>query len=403
MRARFPVPGRRFPAAVLAALAAPCAAQEVAELPVRDRALPLEREPVYTVGEIDGEPWEEFQSLTSAAFGADGRLYLFDGSGSRVVAVDAGGGFLHEVGREGEGPGEYAAPSGIAVLSDGRVAVWDFGARSFVVFGPDGEFLEEVGVGTDVGRLDDPLAVTEDDRILAMPLRVFASHLGHAYLTAEGLKAAADGLPLLSVSLAEGARARVVTRASLPTWRDEGGTPRRRVFEPSPSWGVLAGGRVALQHSDGYRIDVIGPDGRLERTLVRPLEPRPIDAAARRAHERALEARGGERVIRMGAGGGGSRPAPRDPPPPVYHPVVPPILEITADGADRIWVQRRADDDPTRPGPVDVLRADGRYLGTLDEPGLPAAFGPDGLVVFFRRGPLDVPLAEVQRIRIRPD
>ena len=51
-------------------------------------------------------------------------------------------------------------------------------------------------------------------------------------------------------------------------------------------------------------------------------------------------------------------------------------------------------------GPIDLLTADGRYLGTLraDATSMPSAFGPDGLVAFVERDELDVPTVVVKRL-----
>ena len=49
---------------------------------------------------------------------------------------------------------------------------------------------------------------------------------------------------------------------------------------------------------------------------------------------------------------------------------------------------------------IDVFNADREYLGTLPAgaPGMPAAFGPDGLVVHLERDELDVPTFVVSRL-----
>ena len=49
---------------------------------------------------------------------------------------------------------------------------------------------------------------------------------------------------------------------------------------------------------------------------------------------------------------------------------------------------------------IDVFNADREYLGTLPAgaPGMPAAFGPDGLVVHLERDELDVPAFVVSRL-----
>lgn len=377
-------------------------AQQVVTLPAEDRLLEPTLESVYEVGGLqDAEPWEEFQSLEDAAFDADGRLYLVDGGGTAVVAVDGEGRLLHRLGGPGDGPGEYRSPGGVAVLRDGRVAVWDRRKRAFLLFGPEGGHLDEVRPDLEAGVPDAPLAVDPDGRILALAAHFVAGRLGRAYLTGPGIERARGSLPLLRIPVENDAPAEAVASARMPVAEGSPPFPVVRVFEPLPSWGPLGRGRIALVHSEAYRVEILRPDGSLERALERPLEARPTTAADREAFRRLGEA-DPPRVL----GSGGGRDAPRaEPPDPWFNPVVPPVLEITADGDDRIWVLRRDPDDPTRPGPVDLLSAEGRYLGTLPRrtlealgDGLPDAFGPDGLVVFLATGPLDVPVARVRRL-----
>ena len=62
-------------------------------------------------------------------------------------------------------------------------------------------------------------------------------------------------------------------------------------------------------------------------------------------------------------------------------------------------VQRRGP-WPRTDGPIDVLTADGDYIGTFSAgtPGMPAAFGPEGLVAFIELDELDVATVVVRRL-----
>ena len=51
-------------------------------------------------------------------------------------------------------------------------------------------------------------------------------------------------------------------------------------------------------------------------------------------------------------------------------------------------------------GPIDVFGADREYVGTFaaGAPGMPATFGPDGLVAFWEMDEMDVPTIVVKRL-----
>ena len=54
----------------------------------------------------------------------------------------------------------------------------------------------------------------------------------------------------------------------------------------------------------------------------------------------------------------------------------------------------------TGDNPIDLLTANGRYLGTFaaGSTALPEAYGPDGLVAFVETDDLDVPYLVVKRL-----
>ena len=122
----------------------PIQAQEVIELPSRDIRIAPELEEVYRVGVVEGEPWEMFGQVKKVVFDAEGNLFVFDGLGStsvRILVFDSTGGFLHEFGTSGQGPGEFNHPVAFAVLRDGTTVVRDLGHRAYQLFDDSGQYL----------------------------------------------------------------------------------------------------------------------------------------------------------------------------------------------------------------------------------------------------------------------
>jgi len=373
--------------------ASPLMGQEVIELSGTDRPINLNLEEVFAIGRVDGAEWEIFHTLDAAAFDAEGRLYLLDASSDRVVAIRDGT-LDHFVGRKGDGPAEYRQPDGLVRLSDGGMAVWDSGKEAFVLFAPDGSSLDQVAPDYSVGVPAGPLTSFSEESALALPVHVVSGRRGAIYQTSGGFRSATDGLPLLRVPIRQGAHIDVL--ATVPTLQGGAVNPATRAFFPEPSWGPVAGARVALVESDQYRILILDENGPVVKVLRRAVEARPTTAADEAAFRRFAQ----EEYERSARGAPrGLRPVP--PSGEVNaHPVIPPIQRIMAGGTTKIWVQRPDDDNPTRPGPIDILDADGSYLGTLSDThlGLPSAFGPDGLVVFLTTGVMDVPIARVYRL-----
>jgi len=75
----------------------------------------------------------------------DGNLYVSDTLNDRVEVFDADGLFIRAFGKNGDGPGDFARPKGIAIDSDGHVWVADAMLNRVQVFTPEGRLLLAMG------------------------------------------------------------------------------------------------------------------------------------------------------------------------------------------------------------------------------------------------------------------
>ncbi|HKP75676.1 MAG TPA: hypothetical protein VJT67_09050, partial [Longimicrobiaceae bacterium] len=133
----------------------------------------------------------------------------------------------------------------------------------------------------------------------------------------------------------------------------------------------------------------------------RPTE-RDRERARQRVRERMRSGRGMIVVMRGGPGGGGSAP------PPIsreqieqrvrelqFADTMRTIQGMIVTPSGKIWVERTPP-DVGDPGPIDLLTADGRYLGTLRGTQLPAAISATGRAAYFLRDE-----NEVERVVVR--
>lgn len=84
-----------------------------------------------------------FAFPTSGDLDDDGNLYVADANNNRIAVFDSGGNWLRNIGRQGEGPGEYQTPTRVEYV-DGRVYIPDYRKRGVHVFQPNGEFIEYI-------------------------------------------------------------------------------------------------------------------------------------------------------------------------------------------------------------------------------------------------------------------
>ena len=383
---------------VLAVPAGPLAAQEVVELPAEDRLLDAEFEEIYRVGSLDGDGWDTFGRVARVGFDGAGNLYILDTGAVRIHVVDLQGSLMRQFIGEGEGPGEFgdntASALEFAVMSDGRVMVWDLGRIGFALFGSDGEFERTVPIGGPhthfpmIGRIR---AFPGMDRVLATAEVGYLSRgepgpdddapAPFRYVQSYGL--AGDEVVIDSVAA-----------GWWPPVHPDG------AFRPRLMADVLPSGAIVYSDSSAYAIKWAVPGGRVSRIVTRPFQPRPVTDRIRDDEiERRLE--------ELGDGGGdplrqamiewqrGQIEALE------FFDEIPVVLDLRTSREGTIWVRHRGDEG-TEGRRIDLISADGRYLGTLG-PGttaMPDAFGPHGLVAFVETDEIGVQHVAVKRSRI---
>ena len=121
--------------------AAPASSQEVQQIHRAEGAdaWSLQLEEVLAIGSMDGD--ESFGRIMDIAWDSRGRFLVADDhGGSHVKVFGSDGSYVRTIGREGEGPGEFTQPWGVAVDASDSLYVWD-AARSLIsVFSPDHQF-----------------------------------------------------------------------------------------------------------------------------------------------------------------------------------------------------------------------------------------------------------------------
>ncbi len=407
-------------------------AQETIELPAGDRWLNADFEEVFRLGSLMGEEWEQFGDVKKVMFDGAGQLYVFDSQTERIFVVGTDGALVREIGRKGEGPGEFRDAADFVALEDGRIVVADMGHRAYQLFDANGDFERMVRMG------GDPSYTAVGSH---MPLRgtdavVTSMSGGSMSITVQAV--AGSGVPerpdpmsqpieRVDLSGEEVGRDTIAEgwlppRGGLvPSIRQSrdggvsvsfGGSSLPRVFTPRLSWGVLPDGTVAFSDSTTYAVKIAAAGKGVARILTRPFPPEPVT-------DRLIKAEKDRRLKRLAATPddelGGSRtvingqvvasdPKERrkkrrkDIEDLQFFSEVPVIRDLHASWNGMIWVRRRGE-EPNSNGPIDVLDTAGRYVGSYrtGATGIPDAFGPDGLVAFIERDELGVETVVVKR------
>lgn len=123
---------------------------------------------VRTFG-TSGDGPGQFALPTGVAVGPEGHIYVADYHQDRIQKFTAAGEYLLEWGSFGTGDAQFNSPGGLAADADGNVYVSDFYNKAVKVFAANGEFLRRVGRPGHwrLGALDYPTDVdASDGRVL---------------------------------------------------------------------------------------------------------------------------------------------------------------------------------------------------------------------------------------------
>ena len=412
------------------------------QVSAQDRPLAAELEQVYRVGGLNAAEWAFFEDSAQVVFDAAGNLFVLDRAAGHVVVIDPQGRLARTVGRTGQGPGEFTMMMDLVVWRDGRAGVSDLGHAAIQIYTPEGGFERMVKMGSGQGLaamltgartglkadpLGNALIAPGPPAALGQMAEVIGGALGEdvevpdAAVDERGLeRLGLDGDVVSATPILQGWR---LPREEAPELNvddieefADGLTGGIRHLEPGFHWDPLPDGGIAWSDSSAYAIKVAGRDGEVIDVLRRPLSPEAVTERIRegtiaytiRRFKEEFEKQSldpelagflegaadmvddlmktvQEQVEKQG----------------FYH-EVPVVRGVRATWDGALWIQRHGEEAWDDEGPIDVFGVDREYLGTLaaGAPGMPAAFGPDGLVAYWEFDEMDMPAIVVKRLPV---
>lgn len=398
------------------------------DLPGSDTPVSPDFEEVFRLGGASAAGWDAFGRVSSVDFDANGRLAILDAQIYRVFVADTEGNLVVELGRQGEGPGEFRFPIAVGLSSEGTVVVQDIMHGVYQVFSADGEFVRQVSTGgpSFTGIMSGVQPQAGSIQISRVPS---GWSRGRFLLDAAGNSTTALRDRTIVREAIDGEEARTELEMALWTPLSEpaeektlnvGGRsvqlsmPKQPpAFAPEVHLDLLPGGRMAFSDSSVYEIKVAESDGAITRRLLRPIAPQPVTEEVREA-ERERRAEDGSGFAATGVMmriAGSSDSMGRDDADDIANALggaladlefwdeVSVIRGLAATWEGNLWVRRRGEEPHDDDGPIDVLRTSGEYVGTLPAgTEMPNAFGPDGLVAYIERDEYEAYVVVVRRL-----
>jgi hypothetical protein len=343
-------------------------------------------------------------NVEDVAFDRADNLYVLDRGNQRVLVFDRSGRFVRQLGKKGDGPGEFQLPRSMAVMSDGSIGVLDVIHRNISIFAADGTFRRTVPWEPEWGL---PFGNIEAHPaggvigVLRPAMNLETVRAGNSTSRAQ---------TFARIPLSRGGEIErlfdipdagtVQERSSAPAGQRQ--QVRMRVagppeFSARTLWGVLPDGGTALSHTSLYTLKIQDPSGKTVRFLQRPVPVRRTTENDRvRARQRMRERmKSGEGMISVTIGGGGGRAAPRAPAISdeqieervqqlEFADTIRTIQTVVVSPSGKLWIERTAA-DPFANGPIDIVTPQGEYIGTLRGQNIPLAISANGRAAYLER------------------
>lgn len=395
-----------FTLSLITSSAAVAAAQQAITLPAADKPLSVTPTPAFTIGAPDGEAWEMFSDATAVAFDAQDNLYVLDQMDPRVLVYDARGKYVRTIGKRGPGPGEMQMPNAVAVLRDGSVVVADLSRNALSVWDGSGKFVRSVPYGNVTrGPTRNGLAAGGDQVLIRQ-------HQSRADDQPDKL------LPFWRFDLSSG-KGTVALRVDPPVDLEQpriesrgnnmisGRIQADPTFTPTPFMAGFSDGMMAVSYSFDYVVRMAGKTG--ERTIRRAIASRKVTAADRdrilKKRRETLERDG--QVTYTFRGGVSSKSSKKLTAAEIdqrlkaieFATTMPAIQGLLVDGRDNLWIARSPLSGKAT-SPIDIVRADGTYVGTIMDVQLPLAVSATGLAAYIEMHPDGYQQVIVKRIRV---
>lgn len=356
--------------ALLATLVTGCGEQ----IGVAERPLAWEFSPIWSLGGSEDRRLSLTQ-LYSFQLGASARgdLFVLGFKERRVYVITSDGRVSDSLGRQGEGPGEFADPLSMTVGQDGSIAVVDFGLRRIARWSADKVVLDPIPL---TWHLDHPMMVLDGNDAWYQTVEVVGPEKAEIQL----VRSNASSKEV--VARVERQPRRVV---DFPTCNGKD-ISVQPFFAPTLQW-AIAPGTIAVSAGPEYEVNVYRR-GLPPVRVGRPQRPARADDAA------------AEREAAGYTFNGCTVPAAEAARSIGYLEWIPVVQEVALAPDGELWVRRR--DTAGTASRIDVFSPAGEYIGTLPEAApFPAAFLPSGRVAVIHRDSLDVPVLTVYQLQRR--
>jgi len=220
-------------------------------------------EEIWRLGHEDDEQEMVFGLISDGLIDEDGITYLLDSHLTTIYKVSPDGEILGNIGREGDGPGEFRNIMNMIFMPDGSLGIFELMPGRIVTMGRDGDPRPRFSFGDDSSEsMHNISRMAADENSVVLGYSVFE-------FSDEGLKS--------TNTLARYAPDGSVMNVLFSQSEDESGASvsfESEDGEFSRYWAMDKDGRVIVfKDNQKYSLDIFNPDGSHAMKIRRQYEP----------------------------------------------------------------------------------------------------------------------------------
>ena len=208
------------------------------------------------IGQSDGDENYIFSALRSIQVDNEGNIFALDPKEDKIKEFDKYGKHLRTFGKKGPGPGEWQAPSRMHLTPDGKLAILDSGKIAF--YSLQGECLSEIS--------------TARWRFLQMRMD------SHSQIYADNLAFDNKGVSQKLLKFDPGLN----LLATVAENQSDIKLPRINIMTDRFVYDIIRGDQLAWAYTTRYEIQILNPEGKTVRKIIKDYEPIPITERDRR-------------------------------------------------------------------------------------------------------------------------
>jgi hypothetical protein len=209
--------------------------------------------------------------------GKDGSVFILDVGDTCIRQFDAHGKFVHQIGRKGQGPGEYDMPISFDIGAADEIFVFDGPSLRVTRFDKDGKPLNNFRVEKFCTQIRiDGRGRLYLGEISSSETAGLSSEFKEVVQKLTILRTDQDGRNPLRIGPFIGMKLMVKAQG-------QGAISTGSRFSPMTGWGVAPDGRILAGYNEKYEISVYDPDGKILFRFGREYKPLKIKSSRRGA------------------------------------------------------------------------------------------------------------------------